>query len=531
MSEGIVLVGLPGAGKSAVGRSLAATLGRQFLDTDDLIAGPTGDVGARLRAIGEPAFRQAEARAVEAALTNPDAVIATGGGALDDPINRWRLWHHGITVWLDAPDAILLGRLAADPIERPLLNADPAAGLAALRLRREAFYRAADIRVEESERNEPAERVVDRLVRRLGAQPAAEERPIRLFDAKVERHHVIGSASARVVYGRRLVPAVLTEMLADIGGSPGYVVDRKVTGLVPANARSIELRGGEAAKRMASLERVLSWLVTERAERADPMAAVGGGSIGDLAGLAAALYARGVPWVDVPTTWLAQADAALGGKVAVDLGVGKNAVGAFWPPSGVIADLDTLASLPKREARNGMAESIKSALIGDAALWRLIEDRGAAALRRDEEARYAIIERAARVKMAIVESDPFELEERRKLNLGHTIGHALEVVAKYRLPHGAAVALGLCAAAQLGAERGGDPELPLRLGTLLGELGFATRHTANPDAVRDALASDKKRRGGRQRWILPMAIGEVTEVDDVTDVELEAALRGIGIGA
>jgi 3-dehydroquinate synthetase len=233
----------------------------------------------------------------------------------------------------------------------------------------------------------------------------------------------------------------------------------------------------------------------------------------------------------MPTTWLAQADAALGGKVAVDLGTGKNAVGAFWPPSAVIADLDSLTSLPKREARNGMAESIKAALVGDAILWRLIEDRGRAALGRDAEARYAIIERAARVKMAIVERDPFEANERRTLNLGHTIGHALEVVAKYRLPHGAAVALGMCAAAQLGAGRGGDPDLPLRLGTLLGELGFATRYAANPDVVRDALGADKKRHSGRQRWILPLAIGQVIEVDDVTDAELTTALHCIGIGA
>jgi shikimate kinase/3-dehydroquinate synthase len=531
MSDGIVLVGLPGAGKSTIGRSLAATLGRRFVDTDELIAGPGGNVGARLRALGEPAFRETEARVIEEALTNPEAVIATGGGALDDPINRWRLWHHGITVWLDAADGTLLGRLAADPIERPLLDGDPAAVLAALRLRREAFYRAADVHLDADERKEPVERIADRLVQRLAAQPPADERPFRLFDARVPRHHVIGPASARLVYGRRLLPAVLDEMLADIGGSPVQVVDRRVAGLVPAGARRIELRGGESAKRMASLERVLGWMLTERAERTDPLVAVGGGSIGDLAGLAASLYARGVPWVDVPTTWLAQADAALGGKVAVDLGTGKNAVGAFWPPGGVIADLDSLASLPKREARNGMAESIKAGLVGDATLWRLIEDRGRAAMARDEEARYAIIERAARVKMAIVERDPFELDERRTLNLGHTIGHALEIVSNYRLPHGAAVALGLCAAAQLGAVRGGDPGLPQRLAALLGELGFATRHAADPGAVRDALGADKKRRSGRQRWILPMAIGEVVEVDDVTEAELDTALRCIGIGA
>jgi shikimate kinase/3-dehydroquinate synthase len=528
MSDGIVLVGLPGAGKSTIGRSLAAALGRRFADTDELIAGPQGDAGARLRALGEPAFRDLEAQAIRTALTDGAAVIATGGGALDDPLNRWRLWHHGMTVWLDAADHQLLAHLARDPIERPLLDGDPPTALAGLRSRREAFYRAADMGLDAGD---SAEHIVEDLISRLATHPRADGRPLRLFDARAPRRHVIGSSSARLVYGRRLLPAVSDEVLADIGGNPTYVVDRKVAGLVSPGARRVDLRGGESAKRMASLERLLGWMVSERVERTDPVAAVGGGSLGDLAGLAAALYARGLPWVDVPTSWLSQADAALGGKVAVDLGAGKNAVGAFWPPSAVIADVDVLWSLPRREARNGLAECIKAALVGDATLWRLIEDRGVGALRRDEEARYAIIERAARVKMAIVDRDPFEVGDRRQLNLGHTVGHALEVVARYRLPHGAAVALGLCVAAQLGAGRGGDPELPARLGALLGVLGFATRHAANPDAVRDALGADKKRRGGRQRWILPMAIGQVVEVDDVTDAELNAALRCIGIGA
>ncbi|HYN63967.1 MAG TPA: bifunctional shikimate kinase/3-dehydroquinate synthase [Candidatus Limnocylindrales bacterium] len=529
MSDGIVLVGPPGAGKSSIGRSLAAAMGRRFVDTDELIAGPNGNAGDRMRALGEPAFRETEARAISDALADATAVIATGGGALDDPLNRWRLWHHGVTLRLDAPDHVLLARLAADPVERPLLDGDPVAAMAGLRQRREAFYRAADIHVDT---DASRDRIVGNLVDQFSAGTAVDGRPRRLFDARVSRHHVIGPTMARLVYGRRLQPTLLTEMLAGVGGDPAFIVDAKVTQVAaPQPERTLVLRGGEANKRMASLRRVLEWMAAQRVERSDPVAAIGGGSIGDLAGLAAALYARGIPWIDVPTTWLSQADAALGGKVAVNLRAGKNAVGAFWPPSAVVADVDVLDSLPRREARNGMAESVKAALVGDPVLWRLIEDRGSTAIDGDEEARYAIIERAARVKMAIVDRDPFEADERRQLNLGHTIGHALEVVARYRLPHGAAVALGLCVAAQLGAVRGGDPELPSRLGALVQELGFAIRHPGDPRAVRDALGADKKRRAGRQRWILPMAIGQVIEVDDVTDAELDMALRCIGIGA
>jgi shikimate kinase/3-dehydroquinate synthase len=528
MSDGVVLVGLSGSGKSSVGRSLAQALDRPFVDTDELIAGPRGDAGARLRALGESAFREAETRAVGEALRVSGAVIATGGGALDDPLNRWRLWEHGVAVWLDAPDATLLGRLARDPIERPMLSPDPVTAMAALRRRREPFYRAADVAFDVSG---PAERVTRDLAQRLGEERLKADRPRRLFDAQVQRHHPMGRPTARLVYGRGLLPTVLNEVLEDLGGDPVWIVDRRVAHLAAADGRTLQLGGGERAKRMRRLERLLGWMTELRAERGDPVVAVGGGTMGDLAGLAAALYARGVPWVAVPTTWLAQADAALGGKVAIDVGDGKNVVGAFWPPSGVVSDVGALRSLPRRQARNGLAEAIKAALIADPVLWRLIENRGGGALRDDEAARYAIIERAARVKLAIVQRDPFESNERRVLNLGHTVGHALEVVSGYRLAHGAAVALGLVATARLSAARGGDPEMIARLWELLTRVGFATCVSADAAAVRRALGRDKKRHAGRQRWILPMAIGQVIEVDDVSDAELDDALRGIGIGS
>jgi 3-dehydroquinate synthetase len=174
-----------------------------------------------------------------------------------------------------------------------------------------------------------------------------------------------------------------------------------------------------------------------------------------------------------------------------------------------------------------MAESVKSALIGDPALWTLIEARGRSALRDDEAARYAIIERSARLKLAVCERDPFEAGERRTLNLGHTLGHALEVESRYRLPHGAAVALGMRAVAAIAARRGADQDLPARLDALLANLGFRLTRDFDAAAVRSAMATDKKRHAGRQRWILPMGIGHVAEVEDVTDAELRRALRTI----
>jgi 3-dehydroquinate synthetase len=166
-------------------------------------------------------------------------------------------------------------------------------------------------------------------------------------------------------------------------------------------------------------------------------------------------------------------------------------------------------------------------MIGDPALWQLLERRGDAALRGDEEARYAITERAARLKLDIVERDPFEGSERRQLNLGHTLGHALEVESRYRLPHGAAVALGLRAVTAIAVARGADAGLAERLDHLLISLGLNLQRDFDASVVRSALETDKKRARGRQRWLLPMRIGQVEEVDDVSEAELEAAMSVI----
>ena len=509
---GIVLVGMPGSGKSTVGRVVAERLGRPFVDTDALFEGIHGiPVPDYLREHGEPAFREAEAAAVTEACSTRGAVIGAGGGAILDPRNRWMLWHHGVVAWLDARPADLLARLEADGVARPTFQPYGLERLGVVLAERSPFYRAADLRLDASQ--DPV-RAADALLARR-----THPRGRRLYDAEVTRQHPIGPETTRVVLGVGLD-------LPDLAPRGLAVIDRRVPLDVPARAR-LDLRAGERAKRLRHLERVLQWLAEQHAERDEPLLAVGGGTIGDLAGTAAALYARGMPLVQVPTTWLAQADSAIGGKVAVDLRSAKNAVGAFWPPVGVLSDVATLRTLPLRLRRDGMAESVKAALIGDGALWRLIESHGRAALRDDEAARYAILERSARLKLAVCARDPFEADERRTLNLGHTIGHALEVESTYRLRHGAAVALGLRAAAVIAAGRGADPVLSERLDALLTTLGFRLTRGFDADTARRALRTDKKRRSGRQRWILPMEIGRVQEVDDVTDAELRRALGAI----
>jgi len=516
--EGIVLVGMPASGKSSVGRLVAERLGRPFVDTDDLMAGRAGmPVAEFIRRHGEPAARAEESKAVLEACAMPGAVISTGGGAGLDPLNRWALWHHGTVAWLDVEGDELLRRLAADDVPRPTLEPYGTGRLATVLGERAPVYRAADLRLDASG---PPETIAGELVSRL--RPPGGR---RLLDAEVERHHPIGPPTARVVMGVEL---------RDVLPLGVAVVDRRLLTAAPELVRAVGALGclpvaaGERSKRLRSVERILEWLAAQRVERGTPLVAVGGGTIGDLAGTAAALFARGLPLVQVPTTWLAQADSAIGGKVAVDLSGTKNAVGAFWPPVAVIADVAALRSLPVRLRRDGMAESIKAAMIGDPALWLLLEERGPKALRADEPARYAIMERSARLKLGVCQRDPFESGERRTLNLGHTVGHALEIESRYRLPHGAAVALGLRAVAAIGARRGADPQLAPRLDALLSRLGFVLHRSFDGGVVRAAMLGDKKRHGGRQRWILPMEVGRVIEVDDVTDAEVGRALRVIG---
>jgi shikimate kinase / 3-dehydroquinate synthase len=515
MPDGVALVGMPTSGKTTVGRLVAERLGRPFVDTDELLEHRLGiPVADFIRTRGEAAWRTEEALVVREACSQAGAVIATGGGAVIDPLNRWALWHHGTVAWLDLPVPELVRRLSADPVERPTLQPYDERRAGAILEARTPMYRAADLRLDAAR---PADAIATEVI-----ETRRHDDRRRLMDDEVARHHPIGPETARVVLG-----VGITHEAPD----GVAVVDRRLPTALTATLRArscLRIAGGERSKRLRRLETILEWLAAERVERGTPLLAVGGGTVGDLAGTAAALFARGLPLVQVPTTWLAQADSAIGGKVAVDLPAAKNAVGAFWPPVAVVSDIAALRSLPVRHRRDGMAESIKSALIGDANLWQLLEERGAAALRTDEAARYAIVERSARLKLAVCERDPFEAGERRTLNLGHTIGHALEIESGYRLAHGAAVALGLRAVATIAAGRGGNPDLGLRLDSLLDRLGFALTRTFDPSAVRTAVSVDKKRSGGRQRWILPMEIGRVVEADDVTDAEVERALGAIG---
>lgn len=283
----------------------------------------------------------------------------------------------------------------------------------------------------------------------------------------------------------------------------------------------VEIPDGEKFKTLATVSSVYDRLVEAQLDRHSLVLALGGGVVGDLAGLVAATFLRGMPFVQIPTTLLAMVDASIGGKVAVDHPRGKNLIGAFKQPLAVITDTNTLATLPEAEWRSGMAEVIKHAIIGDTELFELLEHQPTEPVEN-------WLARAIQVKAYIVMEDLFEQNKRLVLNLGHTFGHAFELLSHYELRHGDAVAIGLVCATRLASQRNlCEPSLVERIENLLCELDLPTHVPAGmtSDAIVTAMSSDKKRLGSRLRFVLPRALGDVVIVDDVTREEVVRVLE------
>lgn len=299
----------------------------------------------------------------------------------------------------------------------------------------------------------------------------------------------------------------------------------------------VVLPAGEATKSFQGLERLLDALLAEGLDRKDRIIALGGGVIGDLAGLAAALYMRGIDFIQVPTTLLAQVDSSVGGKTAIDTPRGKNLVGAFHQPRLVLADLDTLATLPLRELRAGYAEVAKYGLLGDADFFAWLEAHGADVLARDPAALAHAVARSVEMKAEIVAEDEKEAGRRALLNLGHTFGHAIEVEAGFGdlLVHGEAVALGCALAFRYAARLSMAPaadaervEAHFRAAGLPTRLSDLASLSLKADTLVAHMALDKKAEGGAVTLVLPRRIGETVVVKNADPAELIAFLRQEG---
>jgi 3-dehydroquinate synthase len=296
-------------------------------------------------------------------------------------------------------------------------------------------------------------------------------------------------------------------------------------------AEPILISDGERSKQLPTVSRVYDALVKATADRSSTLITFGGGVIGDMAGYAASTYLRGIPLVHVPTTLLAQVDSSIGGKVGVNHPLGKNLIGSFFQPHAVLIDPSVLGTLPRREFRAGLYEVVKYGMTSSAALFDRIVHERKAIFDREPSAVLPIIAESCRIKASVVSQDEKESGIRRILNFGHTAGHALEAVTKYkRFRHGEAVAYGMLVAAQLSATRGALAESARQaLADLVASLGpLPPISDLSSAQMLEAIRHDKKVVAGRLHFVLSTAIGAWAIVDDVTEKEMKAAMMRVG---
>jgi shikimate kinase/3-dehydroquinate synthase len=504
----IVLIGYMGAGKTTAAQRLGAERGLRVTDVDALIeAGAGAPIPELFAGDGEAAFRALEEEVVLELLASARRgdVVSLSGGAVTSQRVRDALTGH-LVVWLDVEAALAWARVGSGGT-RPL--AQDRAGFEEHHRARLPLYAALADAVVPAAARTPLARIHD-AIEQLRAAPAGS----RLLWA------VSRSAEYPVWVGRGLLGAGVWP----IERPPSRrfcVTDEHVAPLWLTAAGELDgeivIAPGETSKTLESAASIWSRLAAAGMTRADHLVALGGGVVGDLAGFCAATYQRGVPIVQVPTTLAAQVDSAYGGKTGVDLPEAKNYVGAYHQPAGVIADPATLETLPAAELAAGYAEVIKTALIAGGTLW----ERVAADRPIDDE----VIFDCARTKLAIVAQDEHDDGRRQVLNLGHTVGHAIETVTGYRrYRHGEAVALGLLAALELSDQAA----LRAEVEGLLAAHGLPTRAEAvDPAEVARATRRDKKRRRDAVPFVLVDAPGAVRHGAQVSDAQLDAALAGI----
>jgi shikimate kinase / 3-dehydroquinate synthase len=536
----IVLIGMMGAGKTSVGKRLAQKLGLTFVDADDEIeAGAQMTISEIFERFGEQYFRDGERRVIARLLEDGPKVLSTGGGAFLNEETRRRVAERGVSVWLKPEFETLLRRVRKRS-NRPLLRTeDPEATLRKLLEERSPTYALADLTIET--RDGPHDVAVEALIgalRRRLAHPASPTTREVTVD--------LGPRAYRILIGPGLIESAGAHVAALAPGARcAIVTDANVAKLhLEPLLKSLTAAGlttsvvvcppGEGTKSYAEFARVSDALIEARVERRDLVVALGGGVIGDLAGFCAATLRRGVRFVQIPTTLLAQVDSSVGGKTAINSPLGKNLVGAFHQPSLVLADTGVLDTLSAREFRAGYAELAKYGLIGDRNFFAWLE-RDWRAVFAGGSARLEAIATSCAAKARVVAADETERGERALLNFGHTFGHALERLAHYdgeMLVHGEGVAIGMASAFRLSRDLGlCAADDVRRVESHLASVGLPSRISAvrglNADAaaILDAMRQDKKVERGRLTFILARGIGASFIAKDVSETQTLAFLE------
>ena len=507
----IFLYGPSGSGKSTVGRLLAENLDLPFLDLDAHIERTAGqDIPSIMAEGGEPAFRDLETDSLKAAVTGPEAVVALGGGGLLRKENRALAESAGQIILLEADLSTLVRRLAQDSNQRPLLAGELESKLSALLERRREHYDSFALRVDASADAEDVAWDVQRLLGRyhvrsmgVGYDVIAQEGTLDSIGEMLKARNLGGPML--VVSDTNVAPLYAEQVMNSLRAA-GYLTS------------SIVIPAGEAYKNLETVAALWRGFLEAGLDRKSTVIALGGGVVGDMAGFAAATFMRGCHWVAVPTTLLAMVDASIGGKTGFDLPEGKNLVGAFHSPRLVLADPQALITLPERELRAGLAEVIKHGVIADPELFELCAQGWDVVHARLTE----VVRRAMAVKVRVIEEDPYEQGVRAALNLGHTIGHAVELVSGFKLLHGEAIAIGMVAEAQLAECLAvSSPGVTERIAETLSALGLPIEIPAEMDRTQliRAMRVDKKKAAGVVRFALPVRIGEVKVGVEVKDLE------------
>ncbi len=543
----IVLIGLMGSGKTSTGRRLAQQLGLDFVDADAEIEAAAGmSITEIFAQHGETYFRDGERRVMARLLNEGPRVLATGGGAFMNEETRARIAASGISIWLKA-DLDVLWRRVRKRSHRPLLQSgDPERTLRSLLDQRYPVYARADITV--ISRDGPQELAVEEAIDglefflRFSSDPPELVAPTRSavsngqsatspqpYSSQARVDVKLGARSYAILIGagliaeaghhiRRLAPRAACAIVTDENVASLHLAALEQA-LDEAFVRhtKVIVAPGEGSKSFTEYARVCNELIGAKLERGDIIVALGGGVVGDLAGFVAATLRRGMRFIQVPTTLLAEVDSSVGGKTGINSPHGKNLIGAFHQPSLVLADTNTLDTLPLREFRAGYAEIVKYGLLGDAGFFAWLEAHWRGVFAGGGERVHAIAT-SCRAKAAIVARDEFEEGERALLNLGHTFGHAFERITRYdgeKLVHGEAVAIGMACAFRFSARRGlcgkedqarveahlQDVGLPVRLGSIPG-------FNAGAEEIVEAMYQDKKVKHGALTFILARAIGD-----------------------
>ncbi len=548
VSSNIALIGFSATGKSIVAKKVAEYMNWNFIDTDDEIVRFSGKAIPEIfEQDGEDKFRQLERQALRQACQKGNVVIATGGGAILDPRNQELLLKTSTVVCLEARAETIYQRLLQDtlyssnPVVRPLLAGDnPLERIGQLKAFRQPYYAMAEWTVHTD--NLTLEEVSQEVIK--GWRYANRHRKDEAQSAKANLACEVKTATGPypVFVGWGLLDKLEEKMKqAGLSGVANVISDETVFSVYGTRVRrALESGGfivnyclvppGEATKNIDQAVEIYDFLIEHRAERSDVIVALGGGMVGDLAGFVAATYLRGLSWVQVPTSLVGMADASIGGKVAIDHSRGKNLIGAFYQPRLVLADVQTLTTLPQRELTSGWAEIIKHGLILDSVFFEFLEANVENLIRLRPEITSKVIARSASIKAQVVAEDEREVGKRIILNYGHTIAHGLEAASKYEhFLHGEAVAVGMIGAAKLSHRLGLLSQSAVeRQKALLERFHLPIDCSGvNLADVLTAMEVDKKVRSKVIQWVLLEDIGKAVVHGDVPAEEVINVLREV----